>query len=717
MMKKEEKMTIFGMNGWRQFIRWIYQLPFLQALRQSVILLMPVILLYSLSSAALSQPVADYLTGLHSGAASSILEFLHQIHHMTADYYSLFLVLVVGLCYARQRQLPFCQQAFMALLCLAVFLLFTENPDMPREVYFSTYGVFSCLFSCILAGPLYARGLQWSIKWGTGRHSRMHPLLYTALISCPALLAVLVVAVVIQSVFFSIWQLPVQEFFSQSVYTAFLYIGGSSFMGALFFQEILHFFWFLGIPGLPLFADIQMGYYQNLLCYAIQMADNGIETGFIINNVFINTFVLIGGPGAVLALLGALFLFGRSKTTGIIARTGCLPAFFNIGDVLVFGVPVMWNPVFLVPFMLIPLVNMSIAYYLTTLGLLPVVAKEVAWTVPLFLNGFLATGSYMGPLVQALLLGIDFFIYAPFVWWDDKEKDVLFIERVHTLESILLSPEGQCRKSRLTELPGIPGLVAQALINDLTEDLSRGRLRMVYQGRFDGQGAFAGAEALLRWPHDRAGLIHPRLLVALAIEGGLLPELEQFVFHEACQAARNLQNDAGVHGVVSVHISGASLAYGGMEEAIDQAVSDTAIRREQLWLEITEQDVLFGTDGQLAAMGRLKAMGHTLILEKFGANYRLSPYIQDTSFDVVKLDQGLIGTMTDNTDSLERLQALISLGKSNNILVLAPCVETEEQLETLQQLGCNLFQGILYGKPVALAILLSYLQKKKTRSH
>jgi EAL domain-containing protein (putative c-di-GMP-specific phosphodiesterase class I) len=227
-------------------------------------------------------------------------------------------------------------------------------------------------------------------------------------------------------------------------------------------------------------------------------------------------------------------------------------------------------------------------------------------------------------------------------------------------------------------------------------DLEAGLLKVYYQPQISASGDYCGAEALLRWEHPVAGFVYPPLIVGLARENGFLDELEDFVFSSAARVIRKLEKGGEFEPKVSVNITGTSMAYSGFEDMIDRVVENAGIRREHLWIEITEQESIAST----RELTRLRNKGHKLLIDDFGMGHTSIYYLETGLFDVVKLDGSVTcKIMTD--DSVHAIvDSVIRLSHRLGMTVVAEFVETEVQQDILCTMGCDVYQGSLYSGPV-----------------
>ena len=186
---------------------------------------------------------------------------------------------------------------------------------------------------------------------------------------------------------------------------------------------LTHVFWIFGIHGANMFEGILQTF--NVTAVENNLALGGFGEGLLIfNKSFADAFVYMGGAGLCLGLAIALFLAGKSKQNRMAARLGGAPALFNINEPMLFGLPIVLNPVFAIPFILAPVASLTIAYVLTSVGFLPAVQYVIPWTMPPILSGLMATGwAWQAPVVQLINLTLSVLIYLPFVKVSDRIEE------------------------------------------------------------------------------------------------------------------------------------------------------------------------------------------------------------------------------------------------------------------------------------------------------
>ena len=190
----------------------------------------------------------------------------------------------------------------------------------------------------------------------------------------------------------------------------------NSYPSALLLAFITPFLWFFGLHGANMVDPLM----QTINAPAIEANVNAIAPGhsapFIVNKPFFDSFVNLGGTGATLGLLLAIYLVGRkNKPYMVVTNLSIAPGVFNINEPTMFGLPIVLNPIMFIPFILTPMVLVSVAYFATSTGLVPAATVMPPWVTPPIIGGVLATKSIAGGVLAAVNLVLSILIYLPFV--------------------------------------------------------------------------------------------------------------------------------------------------------------------------------------------------------------------------------------------------------------------------------------------------------------
>ncbi|MGL5614639.1 MAG: PTS sugar transporter subunit IIC [Sarcina sp.] len=196
-----------------------------------------------------------------------------------------------------------------------------------------------------------------------------------------------------------------------------------SFGGLIILILVQQLLWFFGLHGSNILAPIISAVLLPLTEANLAAVNAGLAPEHIVNSQFLDSFVNMGGSGTTIALIIAIFIAGRkSKTQMTIAKLGAAPGCFNINEPVIFGMPLVLNPIYFIPFVIAPIVTGTIAYFSIYFNLVPKVSIMGAWTTPPVVGAVLSTNSWRGGAVAVLCIVISVLIYMPFVRMATKQE-------------------------------------------------------------------------------------------------------------------------------------------------------------------------------------------------------------------------------------------------------------------------------------------------------
>lgn len=218
-----------------------------------------------------------------------------------------------------------------------------------------------------------------------------------------------------------------------------------------------------------------------------------------------------------------------------------------------------------------------------------------------------------------------------------------------------------------------------------------------------------GAEALVRWKHPERGMIYPDQFIPIIEENGFIRKVDYYIWEEACRFIRRCRDEGFADCPVSVNVSRAHLRDDECILILDDMIKKTGIPRKLLELEITETV----DDQQVSSKAfQLKEEGFTLLMDDFGSGYSSLNILLETPFDVIKLDKKFMENMMLSSKGRMILEQVVSMANKLGLGLLAEGVETKEQVELLQNIGCDQVQGYYYAKPMAAEDFFELLKEQ-----
>jgi diguanylate cyclase (GGDEF)-like protein/PAS domain S-box-containing protein len=239
------------------------------------------------------------------------------------------------------------------------------------------------------------------------------------------------------------------------------------------------------------------------------------------------------------------------------------------------------------------------------------------------------------------------------------------------------------------------------LEHDLRRAIDRREFRVHYQPivRVDDR-RISGFEALVRWQHPERGMVGPSEFIHLAEETNLIVPLGRAVLEEACHQAAAWQLASGEELFVSVNLSVKQISQPDLVEQVDGVLRQSGLPARLLKLEVTESMVMENTDGAVALLRRLKALGVHIAIDDFGTGYSSLSYLLRLPADTLKIDRSFVSGSGDAGRNVSIVRTVVGLAGSLGLDVVAEGVETEEQRALLAELGCPLAQGYLFSPAV-----------------
>ncbi|XUK70161.1 EAL domain-containing protein [Pseudomonas yamanorum] len=234
---------------------------------------------------------------------------------------------------------------------------------------------------------------------------------------------------------------------------------------------------------------------------------------------------------------------------------------------------------------------------------------------------------------------------------------------------------------------------------------------MHYQPKLDlNSGRIVGAEALIRWYQPDHGWVYPSAFIPVAEESGLIVLLSQWVLGQACEQAQAWQSAGMAPICISVNISAIDFRQRDFVANLAAILERTHLKPGLLELEITESVLMQNVEETLVTLRAIKTMGVRLAVDDFGTGYSSLSYLRRFPIDVLKIDQSFVRGLSKNTQDAQLISAIISLGKSLDLNIIAEGVETVEQLDFLRAHQCEEGQGFLFSKAVAADEFAQFMQ-------
>ena len=690
-------------DKYTSFIRRIENLVAVRAVRNGLIHIIPVLIIGAFALILQTFPVRGYQDFISNALGGFFLKLLEIVYKATFGVLSVYMTYSISRAYMHlkaDQNAPY-GGAIIASLISFFILSGAYLPGFGTE-QMGPKSMFLALITGLCASALYLYSYRFLQK------HKKNFFLFVDNREIAKMISTLFPIILIAALFGLINALIVRLFGVDSfhellinLFNSLFSIGGSGFFKGFFFVLLSSVLWFFGIHG----SDTLEGVMQKYFAPGLAANQAAIEAGGVAETVltkeFFDCFVLMGGCGATICLLIAILIFSRNKAHKGLGLAATFPMLFNINELMVFGLPVIFNPIMLIPFLAVPLVNYSVAYLAISTGIVPMITSSVEWTTPIFIGGYFATGSASGALLQLVNLIIGVLIYLPFVRLLDRQTQENAKKNFDSFMAYFKANEHSFAHTKVIRLGNVHGDYAKELCNDLRYGLKK-QVRLAYQPQYNYSGKCIGVEALLRYEHPLTGMLYPPLVIKLSEEGGFLPELEEKILAKALEDRPALLERFGDDIKLSINVTGTTVVTDRYLNYCRKLNEDHPFKDMNVCIEITEQAAIAINDDTINKLRSLHDMGLLLAIDDFSMGQTSIHYLSDSLFDIIKLDGSLVSGLFTHKNSYDIVHSIVTLSTSLNMTVIAEFVDSEEKKKILHEIGCDNYQGYLYSPAVFL---------------
>ena len=686
----------------------------LLCIRSSLIMVIPVLVIGSMALMLKSFPINGYQEFIASFAQGVIANFFSLIYSATFGLLSIYVCISISICYTQQIGKDNRHTLGPTIASLVSFFIISGTFDdgALNTESLGAAGMFTAVAGSLFASWLYdvlSKKMKRSMRLFTEGDDEVFRNTLFAL--TPTAIAALVVAV-INSVTMLIFDgNNVQMAFASGI--QYLFDGlGRNLGSVLLFEFVAQFLWFFGIHGNNVLEPVCQDLFAPAMDVNQQLIEQGMAATQIHSKTFLDVFINMGGSGSLMCLLIAIMVFSHRRSNRKLGMMAAIPGFFNISEIITFGLPIVFNPIFILPYLLVPMVMGITSTLAVEIGLVPVAINHVEWTTPILWSGYLATDSIAGSILQVVNLVIGTMIYAPFVKIFDKEMIRDANRKMDRLVDLLKRSEESREVIRVLSLRDEGGMVARHLAEDLQTQLIDRKPNMYYQPQYNSKGECIGAEALLRWKHSIYDMIYPPLVIQVAEESGKLIALEKNIFVTIMESMPELIDILGEETKISVNVTGTTIQSDEFEKFLIQLSKDYPLYSNRIVIEITEQAALSIKEELIDRLTRIAKRGYGFAIDDFSMGSTSIKYLQTNVFNLIKLDGSMTRVILKNRRSKDIIASITKLSGDLGIDVLAEYVETEEQRQALEDVGCYLYQGYLYSPAIPMNKLQTLKDKK-----
>ncbi|MDD9194230.1 EAL domain-containing protein [Aliivibrio sp. S3MY1] len=619
--------------------------------------------------------------------------FLFHLSNFLINIYPLSFCVIAG--YYLSHKTGFNSATFIIYSLVLFYLLSLENGSLAAPFYFPNNPLLALLSALITFMYCTRFNLQQLKPQALDFSSRLfkHLFHFFTFISAAFLLSKLMVKV-INNVTTLIGNMNVDPL---------------TFSGGLLYQTILGLLGSIGINGHNLLFAIKQTIYsetqQNMADWAA-----GEATLNIINQGFYDAFMSMGGSGNSISLLLCILLFSKEKNHIMLALAALPLVMFNINEVLLLGLPIIFNPLLIVPFITLPLISFLITYLAIYSGAISPVINIVNWMTPPLFSGYVAMGENIeGSILQLIIIVIGIFVYRPFYLafsgkyalkkraslTDRSMEQSIFRSLLDNVGiSAATSLERSSAKKRLLKMLHDDGFVMHyQLLKSVTDKRA------------------ISFEALLRY-QDREGKLCPPTFVSDFQLLNMMPTLDKLVIDKVLIDMQKM--DLQKEQRIAINISVASIEEHDFAQHFINRLKFFSIPAHWLEIEITEEAILSNHHHLLRTLELLKSHGIKIAMDDFGTGYASFPHLSKYPFDKIKLDRSLLLDAT-TVKGKQLYQLIAQMGEIANCEVVAEGVETEEEFNFVTTCCVDRIQGFLISRPQPLSEALKQLREVNQR--
>lgn len=665
-------------STWLQRLSKLHHHVLILSIREGFIALLPLLVIAAI--ALLLQGLISLLPPMYG--QSQVLALLHASKTLILQCFPLAVVISLSYQLAKNLQLHGIACSLLAVICFLTHSNFLRPAE--SELIISSAGSsgfalvipllvpYLVRFFCrrhwlqLINQPLLSPFLQ--------KHLNLILPFFLTYFCCYLLLPLLSAL----SAVFTDWLLP--ELAQTSQYTQ-----------ALIRMAFIHLLWLVGIHGDNTYTSI----FSNALMEQTFVAGLTLQS-------FYNHFVIVGGSGCLLALVLMMLLSKPAAADQKVLQVSLPFSIFNFAEITLYGLPVVFNPVYIVPFLAAPLLNFTLSYELLQSGIFVVQDQQLSWLTPVGISGWLLSGNPWLVVYQLSLVLLNMLIYLPFIHLARRLADSQQPQQ-QVRKFLSLSHIEQLEAEKRFSLQQQHNHRNQHALQKVLEELQQGKLQLHYQPKIDLElQQVAGFEALIRLETPDGKLQGPWFLDILE-RNQLCPLIDLWVVQ---QAHRDLQYAAKLqlHPLISLNIHPASL----QEQSLVQALLAIDIEfPQQIHLELLEHAMLDENSTSYAHLKLLQAQGICIAVDDFGRGFsNLSSLIKHRP-DIVKLDRSLLLAAAE-PNGLLLFSHMAAFCKALNYKLIAEGVETEAELNLVQSQGIRYVQGWYFSKALPWPVALQY---------
>ncbi|WP_334472599.1 PTS sugar transporter subunit IIC/EAL domain-containing protein [Vibrio sp. 16] len=666
-----------------------YIVPSLQAIREGMLWLIPCLMISSF--ALFFASIGEFI----AGHRYPWIELFYQAHSAIATFFPYLMTSTISYVLAMQWKLP---RPPIALLMMT--FLVTVSNLLPAENTVLTFHIIMAITTPLYAIPLLAYLLKFDALKLTKTDSAGQIVKESLNFVLPALITAFIVLAVNYGVVTALVNVEFLSLLSVD------YSNEPTLFGVTF-AALNSTLWFMGVHGyyalLPLVELLQEASNLN---YSTTLAGGAAQ--YHMNLSFMGAFVFIGGSGATFSLVIALLLFAKQRSLRLIALASIPIGILNINEILLFGLPIIFNPRLFLPFLIAPIVNVMTGMVAVSFGLVDSPSVSVPFNSPILLNAWMATdGDFSAVMLQLVNIAVGVLIYYPAVnsLSSHQEKasirlsafDTSYTRRQEEAKTLMDDPIAQAVNREKATIQ-----VEQAL-----EQISQRDFCLEYQPQVCSlTGKVIGCEALIRSVDTKGHMQYPNTFLPWLEKANLMKDVDLWVCKQVVRDLSDMQAK-GLYIAVSVNVTADVLTD---EEYLTELEKTIEPYARFIHIEITEETLLADEQVLALAFNRLHILGTKIHIDDFGTGYSSLSYLNKFEVDVLKVDRSFVLALSSDKGQ-KVFSSIMSTAQLLDLDVIVEGVETDEQLSHIPKQKGTSIQGWYYAKSLSLEKLIEFVLK------
>lgn len=480
---------------------------------------------------------------------------------------------------------------------------------------------------------------------------------------------------------------------------------GNSLWGLIVYVIVLLFPWLFGLNGSQLVAQSYETLYQNHITN-VNLINGGLNPSTIVDQTFIDNYIHIGGSGATICLLLALFI-SKNKQLKDFGKLATIPSLFNINEIIIYGLPIVANIYMIIPFLFVPIIFAALSYFAILFNIIPVATVSPSWMTPPIINTFISTnGSMAAVIYQIFLIIIGTYIYHYFL---NKYNKVTLINLSDKFDFFRLSHSGKrLAEVQLKVLKDIN--IAKAEVGKI---MNRGEFILYYQPIYDLiDKKIIKFETLIRIKHETKGIIPPYFLTWFNTLN-LMEDTDVWILEHALKEQKKLK-DAGHDYMFSINISSAFFTSDDFIKKVTHILNVTGADTNKIEFELVEESFHEDLPSAIKKINSIRSLGIKISIDDFGTGYSSLSHLLDFDIDTIKIDRKFILGI-EHQKGQRIINNIIKLSKSLNCECVTEGIEKKSEIEFILSAGGRYIQGYYIAKPAPLDEVIKKLNDDRNK--